>query len=555
MKTKLDFEAPSDLSVGNVRITSQAGEVANWIATPDNRRFVDEDASPGFYSAEIIPAGVAPQSIIFEVKEGVANKVFAPLFSALSATGSGTTFLEVTDKESAIEELYRPKKERLLQDICDLPPKKVLIETPPSPAPITAQVKRLSIGLSQEVGRKRKSWRPLSPFLVQTSLELGGGRFNLEVKGQPERLFSSGEERVRLSLAIEGVRVERLLLPMYQGGTTIELTPSPLSASDVELQVIPSDPKLRALLRALQAGTSDHAKAVRDHVLEGHNLAVMLGKETGDPWGAILSWLLFIRFPDVFGEYSSSLAEQEHLSELAPWAHDSYVIRARQLLCASVSSPEDQTRAAEGALDLLVMAQVQGSPYYGYTTHLFSEMIDALCAFESLPPYASAMARKVRQQWSRDYPLQSSAGASFSWLYHDRAMLKEGVLAPSRPTADLLYDRHSTTVVKGRIESGQISIDASFRNAPKSNEQGILTAKMNLMEAAQESSPEMSPAMSRPAGPPSDPNKGRFGGKDTWGGFALNARFMPTDSRKLVTITLIVEADSSIQLGHGDVVW
>lgn len=38
-----------------------------------------------------------------------------------------------------------------------------------------------------------------------------------------------------------GVRVERLLLPMYQGGTTIELTPSPLSASDVELQVIPSD--------------------------------------------------------------------------------------------------------------------------------------------------------------------------------------------------------------------------------------------------------------------------------------------------------------------------
>jgi hypothetical protein len=356
-------------------------------------------------------------------------------------------------------------------------------------------------------------------------------------------------------LAIEGLRVERLLLPMYRGGTTIRLTPSSLSDSDVDLQVIPADAKLRALMRTLQAGTSEDAKAVHDHVLEGSNLAAMFGKCDGDPWGALLSGLLFIRFPEVFGKLAHALTEQ--LVKLAPWAYDSHVIRARQLLYASGASPQDQVRAAEATLRPLERAQVQGSPYYSYTNQLFGEIIEALCAFEDLSPRASERARKIRKRWRRENPLQSSAGVSFAWLRRDQSMLKQGVLAPDRRTSGLLRGRDTTIVFKGRIESGQISLDASSSNAPKSDEKCWQERAPTKMDFTASSAPwlETSPAMSRPAGPPSDPNKGRFGGKGACDGFALNAHFAPVNGRKWVSITLTVDADSNVQLGHGDVAW
>lgn len=548
MKTELFFEAPPDLSVGRVQIKTHMGEVANWVATPDNRSFFTENARPGFYVAEISPAGIAPQSVIFEVKEGVANNVSVPLFSALSVTGGGTTFLEVADEELAIQNLYSFNKES-----SHATADRVLSEASLSPVPAMAQEKRLSVGLSQEVGGKRESW---GPFQGQTSLEFVGGQINLEVKGQPGWSPSSGE-RVRLSLAIEDVRVERLLLPMYRGGTTIELTPSALSASDVELRVIPSDPKLRALLRSLQAGTSDEAKAVRDYVLEGHNLDSMFGKDTGDPWGAILSALLFIRFPDVFGEFPPALTQQ--LIELVPWSFDSHVINTRQTLYSSGSSKEEQVSAAKTALNSLAMALVRGAPYYSYTNHLFGEMIEALCDFDGLPPNVFKKALKIRQRWKREHALQRGAGASFSWLRRDQMMLKNGVLAPDRRSTGLLRGRDTSIVAMGKIESGQFRLDAFSSDAPKSDKksrQGSLSINMSTTtHTSSESSPETSPAMSRPAGPPADPNKGRFGGKNICDGFALNISFSPTKSQKWVAITLIVDADSSVQLNHGDMIW
>ncbi len=57
MKTSLHFEAPSDLSVGTVRITGEGKTVADWVATPDNRTFSQDDLMPGIYSAEIGPQG------------------------------------------------------------------------------------------------------------------------------------------------------------------------------------------------------------------------------------------------------------------------------------------------------------------------------------------------------------------------------------------------------------------------------------------------------------------------------------------------------------------
>src|SRR3546814_13909495 len=85
---------------------------------------------------------------------------------------------------------------------------------------------------------------------------------------------------------------------MYHGGTTIGITPSPLSAADVQHQALPADSRLRALMRALQGGTSEEAAQLHKDLLAPRNLRDLLDRKNGDPWGAILAGLLFIRFPD-----------------------------------------------------------------------------------------------------------------------------------------------------------------------------------------------------------------------------------------------------------------
>jgi hypothetical protein len=103
-----------------------------------------------------------------------------------------------------------------------------------------------------------------------------------------------------LSIAIQDVRVERLLLPLYRGGTGIRFSSSPLCASDITLEIFPIDANVRAIWRALDAGTREHAVAVRDHVLaiNGPVPVDSVGSvESVDPWAAMLAALLRLRFP------------------------------------------------------------------------------------------------------------------------------------------------------------------------------------------------------------------------------------------------------------------
>src|SRR3546814_13790282 len=89
---------------------------------------------------------------------------------------------------------------------------------------------------------------------------------------------------------------------MYHGGTTIGITPSPLSAADVQHQALPADSRLRALMRALQGGTSEEAAQLHKDLLAPRNPRDLLDRKHGAPWGAILTGLLLIRFPDLPGE-------------------------------------------------------------------------------------------------------------------------------------------------------------------------------------------------------------------------------------------------------------
>jgi hypothetical protein len=63
------------------------------------------------------------------------------------------------------------------------------------------------------------------------------------------------------------------------------------------------------------------------------------------------------------------------------------------------------------------------------------------------------------------------------------------------------------------------------------------------------------PALRRPPGPKNDPNKGRFGGEASSGGFRLTSSFEQASGRNWVTITLTVEADIFARIGLGDFAW
>ena len=421
----------------------------------------------------------------------------------------------------------------------DIAPPEAMAAAEPDAA---ARGQRLSIGLSKEGESKSESFRA---FVGRASMVLSEARLELVVAG-PDGWSPLSGERVRLSVAIENVRVERLLLPMYRSGVQISITPSHLSANDVELEVLPNDPSLRALVRSLIAGTSEDAKAVRSLVRTADEL---LSADTiVDPWEAILSVLLSIRFPDDMPPLTAALADG--LVALAPWAYDSYVIQARQRLYAATSDDERDVAAAE-ALEMLRKAQTRGSPYFDYVNQLFSEMIEWLYRhFDSTPSSKLAKtATKIRDRWFREQPLQSKAGACFSWLARDQEQLKNGVLAPNRKPSGLL-GQSATILFSGHLLDGGIRMDTGQAQAPAKE---VTTPAETPIEFG--NAPVSCPALTRPPGPENDPNLGRFGGHDTANGYRMKTQFGGDPAGDVVSITMTIEAAPGTQIAPGAVAW
>ncbi len=536
MSTTLSFEAPADLSVGSVRIKGENGVLHEWTATPNDRRFHTVDVAPGFYLAEITPAGLSSRTFLFEVKRDRDNDVVAPAFSALTASGIPLLSLDIEDGATAYQALGRLQGRHLDEERRSEGAVRVINATRQTWNAGTAK-RRLTVALAEENASGTESWRP---FRGTMSSQFSESTLTLVV-AQPDAA-DAAHRRIRLSLAVEDVRVERLLLPMYRNGTRITLTPSPLTTFDLSLQVMPEDSELRALARLLAAGTSSEAVAVRDGVLGGRHDRFLDGP-AADPWGALLTGLLTIRFPEVFGPLGQGWIDR--LLKQAPWAYDSHVLSARRILNAAGETQKAQIAAAVAALSALAKAQTLGSPYYSYSNRLIGEMLDALCAFPGLDDAPKANMEKALARWRRDNPLQASAGAAFTWRRRDLRRLKdEQVLAPDRRTSGVLSSRHGTIAFQGYLGGGSINLESARPTAPKA-----ALARPDVRALTEPSSVnstrelEEIPALKRPAGPANDPNKGRFGGEARNGGYTLHARFHPIRSEQWTKFDLIVEAD------------
>lgn len=584
MKTTLNFEAPSDLSIGNIRIQNHEQSIADWIATPDNRNFSTEDVAPGIYWAEVAPAGLAPQSVFFNVEEGKNNTVTLPSFSALLSSGSNTSFFDSDTQQTettvplwfiadATESSCNIADARIVPylgelGIFDVASVSEAIKTVPflADAPVSEAIKtlpfevspdkrRISLGLSEE-RRRRETF---STFRGESKMEMFFGRLELQIPDDPGRDHHLGH-RVRLTIAIEGVRIERCLLPLYQGGTQITVVAPPFSPDDIELSITPVDPRIRALLRALDAGTSAEVQTVRDDIIRKKDFTAL----PSNPWTAMLIGLLSIRFSELFQLKDDLWCRL--LKESVAWAFDTHVIIASKYLSAAQGKhSKEQHDAVSQAILSLAKAQTAGSPYYRYTNQLFAELSSGIANYikknvNSIQPKIVRTFERLNARGHRELPLQRGFGPTFSWLARDLNELKKHkVLTPNRTPSGLLSKHNTFVIFKGEISAGKITL---IRPSKKSAGSAPRLSPENVMEAAiafsgqlfPEGSPEL-PAFSRPVMFPDDPNKERFGGQVESEGFILKVEFEETKCRDWETVILTVHAQRAMDVGIGDFAW
>lgn len=569
MKTRLDFDGPEDLSIGRIRITGSAGVLRDWIATPGESVLKAEDIEPGFYMAEISPAGVQPQSVVFEVRDGEDNAIKLPDFSALMANGAAMTFLGAIDKVAAARSLFGVSSERsfnkgisppdlgaenagfgtiVMRSDGHGPPTEAHHESAP------AKGRLLTVALAMERPDRRESW---TAFTGSCNARISPEMLQLTIDAPKEEGVLSGQ-RVRLTVAVQDLRVERLLLPIYAGGTVITITPSAQSANDVGLEVTPRDPSIRAIWRVVDSGTPEHAEAVRDQILGPQGTSPFAAIESSDPWTAVLVGLLHLRYPEQLGPLDHSWTAA--LVERAPWMADSYIIRAKGAALAAAENPDCVREHAIEASRMLIKAHACNSPYFSQSNLYFNELVESLAAYEDLPGDIRGRILRTQRRWQRELPLKRSDAVSFSWLSRDQRVLREkGILAPKRDASGRL-PRHSNTIVfEGRVTGGIIALAGSGArrgSMVSAHAKSLWSEAHNERQIAQQdaAAPAEAPALSRPSGPADDPNLGRFGSSSERGGFRLSANF-PEKREPYVPIVITVTAGEDAMLEVGDSVW
>lgn len=559
MKTTLNFEAPRDLSVGTIRIQNNEQSIADWIATPDNRTFSTEDVSPGIYWADVTPAGMAPQSVFFNVEEGKKNTITLPSFSALVSSGSNTSFFDSVKQQTATAVpswfTSAPPDLTSYAEWGDFGTATASETIKTLPVEVSPDKRRISLGLSEE----QRGRETFNTFRGESKIEMFSGRLELQIPDDPERDHQLGH-RVRLTAAIEKVRIERCLLPLYQGGTQIIVVASPFAPDDLELSITPVDSRLRALLRALDAGTSAEVQAVRDDIICKQDFTTLFK----DPWATMLIGLLSIRFSELFSPQDDFWLKS--LKEHAAWAFDTHVIIAsKHLTVAREKCAQEQHDAVSLAIESLAKAQTAGSPYYRYTNQLFAELSSGIANYiktnaDAITPAITRTFERLNARWHRELPLQRGFGPTFSWLARDLNALKvQKVLTPNRAPSGRLSTHNTFVIFQGEISAGKITL-----LRPGNINTGYLSPSLreNFTEAAfalsgqllPENTPEI-PAFSRSVMFPDDPNKGRFGGQMEDGVFFLTVEFEETKSRDRKTVILTVQAQRSADVGIGDFAW
>ncbi|KQW72470.1 pYEATS domain-containing protein [Ensifer sp. Root127] len=537
MTSTLNVIAPADMSIGRIRIFGRGAQVGAWLATPATTS-CQFKLRPGAYTATIEPLGQITRSFSFLVEgDHVVREVQVPSLRQLAA--SGELFLRTSLTQAATSAVEQEDEQE--QD--NLEVKSV------------AHPKRwLSVAISQDtlpgrVGGWRPYWGKPEP---QLTVSAGLAEILIE---SPASVLDAAHSRLRLECAVSGLRNERLMIPLFKGGTKVVLRSSP-TASDIGVLVFPVELRRRALVQALYAGTVDEAKQIVTELLgsEGETPTEPSTEET-DPWLEIVIALLNLRFPEL--QRFTSREKIDDLVSSFEWIPDVHALSARRYI--DTASPDERNHEIAGLKAVQSMARCRrlGIPYFTYTAQLVGDMLNALSKAEM--GTVSEKAALELKKWQLRIPTQKTAGAIFSWLVTGSKL---------QLAIGSIDERFSRVIFRGRLDPGRIGMQSPLGKnqrgdslaprqeivMPSYSDDGVLLAPTESLGDITLLSGELlsrvksyhadPAALSLPILRANDPHKGRWGGLASKNGYALSAEFitLTPEHRSWVTVVLTVDA-------------
>jgi len=453
--TDIPFFAPDDVSVARLRIVGPNGEATldrgdsqrpenTMLITPQLRSVHIVDPRPGSYTAIIEPLGRPPITFPFVIHPTTAE-VHVP---ALSELEDSTIPPDWSFDASEVAHLERLSHREV---VSDMPPRveREIVYRPEDAAP----ARRVGIGLSVDTRpMARGGWKPYEgPWSVQLRTpdsRRKGRQPNLTLERTAGPLVRSGAllptgkdgVLVRLSVAIAGLRVQRLLLPLFVGGVEVAFV---AKEKDIEIDVRPTDPGFRSLVRALSDAVGDEGPIIWQDFCRTQDVDRFIFADIDeDPWIATVAGLLMLRFDTISDPRSGQWAEV--LSKRYPWIPDCQILLARMLLLRAGAGDGDRTTAASDALAALQHARKLGAPYFSYANMLLGEMLDSL-ADGAPTPDQQELARAEIGGWRKQLPRQRSAGASFSWSTLGGEWTRGG-----------LDTRYTQIIATGQVDGGGV---------------------------------------------------------------------------------------------------
>jgi len=261
-------------------------------------------------------------------------------------------------------------------------------------------------------------WRPYSADSMVEVRHTKTGDVEIEFRRADQLPAANNGARLRLSLAVETTRVQRILVPLFAGGVVVRVkTSSSPHLSEDKLSITPTRPEIHALLQALTSNSTEITtgiwQAIGADPASFADYASPQGKV--DPSASVAIGLLMLRL-DVLTAHDWWV---EGLALAYSWIADASVLAAQRRLA---NDPPD----VDSALKHLQNARRVGAVYFFEANRLQGDLLVALAADAPKGEQREIAAGELAR-WRRNLPHQVQVGAFFSWLMTNGARTRGGL--------------------------------------------------------------------------------------------------------------------------------
>ncbi len=431
----LTIETPRELGAARIKLIGPRGRSFEDFNTPTNTKTTMPDAEFGEYVAIIEPVGQAAlyETFTFDTASGPVLRVGDP---RPVPRGEPAVTAEVDWRSRGVEfsaSVVRESLGVLAEDTSDpwfflgeaAPPAGTPTEAAAPPEEMAAREREapqpgprtFRVGISHDAKPfDPGGWKPVdgSSFTVTEEDEGVVLRFN-----RPEGVIPPPDfARLRLSAMVSGGGQQRMLVPLFSGGTRVVVSEKPDSPTELTLRVVPEDPEKLSLAQVLSSGMSSEGEAIFHGFTHERSLETyILDEKLRDPWTGILGALVAARFS--ISGHEGRYHWAHYLAKRFNWITDALILEAHRLVSPHSSADWSWPKRRRLALAALKRARRLGAPYFYFSNALATDLLAALAA----GPADSRSEREEldedvaveRGRWQNFLQLQGSAGAFFIW--------------------------------------------------------------------------------------------------------------------------------------------